>query len=139
MADVMTAREAANLIKDGDTLAICSCENMVLPETLMKAIEERFLETGSPASLTEYHPVIPGMGIDLGLEHFAHEGMIETSVGSGFSYLKTSKISKMINENKIKAYDVPMGTNVPDPGQCRWWFEIHDEPGRTEYICRSTT
>ncbi|MGI6084654.1 MAG: acyl CoA:acetate/3-ketoacid CoA transferase [Acetivibrionales bacterium] len=110
MATIMTAREAANLINNGDTIAICSCENMVLPETVLKAIEERYLETGEPNNLTELHPVVPGMGIGLGLEHFAHEGMVKTSIASGFSYLKTSKFTKLINENKVMAYDVPMGT-----------------------------
>jgi propionate CoA-transferase len=110
MSVIMSARKAANLIQNGDTIAFCSCENMVLPETVMKAIEERYLETDEPSGLTELHPVIPGMGVGLGLEHFAHEGMIDTAIGSGYSYLKTSMITKMINENKIKAYDVPMGT-----------------------------
>ena len=50
------------------------------------------------------------MGVGLGLEHFAHEGMLKKLIGSGYSYLKTSKITTMIRENKVPAYLIPMGT-----------------------------
>lgn len=110
MGKVVTAKEAVAVIQDGSTIAVCGCENILLPEYLLKALEERYLETGHPCNLTEMHSVIHGMGEGLGLEHFAHEGMIKRVIGSGYSFLKTSKMTALIRENKIPAYIIPMGT-----------------------------
>jgi len=107
---VVTAKEAVKLINNGDTIAVCGCENLLLPEKILKTLEERFLSTGEPKNLTEFHTVIYGMGQGLGMENFAHEGMIKSSIGSGFSYLKTSRMSQMLREDKIHAYVLPMGT-----------------------------
>lgn len=107
---VVTAKEAVATIQDGTTIAVCGCENILLADYLLQNLEERFLETGHPCNLTEVHAVIHGMGPGLGLEHFAHEGMIKKVIGSGYSFLKTSKMTTMIRENKVPAYIMPMGT-----------------------------
>lgn len=107
---IMTAHEAVRIIKDRDVIAVCGCENLLTAEMTLQALEESFVKTGHPRNLTEYHLVIYGMGPRLGLEHFAHEGMATRSVGSGFSYLKSSKMTQMIREEKIEACVVPMGT-----------------------------
>lgn len=101
---------AAAMVNDGDTIAVCGCENLLVPEKMLNALEQRFLETGHPKNLTDYHPIIYGMGVYPGLEHLANEGMVTTSIGSGFSYLKTSRMTKMVLENKVKAHLMPMGT-----------------------------
>lgn len=107
---VMTAEEAVGLIQDNDTVAVCGCENLLLPEKVVSALEDRFLKTGHPRNLTEVHPIIYGMGVGLGLEHFAHEGMTRRVIGSGYSYLKTSRMSQMALRGEVEAYVVPMGT-----------------------------
>jgi len=110
MKKIMNAEESVKLIKDNDTVVVCGCENLLLPEKILEALEKRFLETGHPLNLTELHPIIYGMGNGLGLEHFAHEKMTSRLIGSGYSYLKNSKMSQMIIENKIETYTLPMGT-----------------------------
>lgn len=110
MANIVTAKEAVASIQDGSTIAVCGCENILLPDYLLQHLEERFLETGHPRDLTEMHTIIHGMGPGLGLEHFAHEGMTKKVIGSGYSFLKTSKMTALIRENKIPAYIMPMGT-----------------------------
>ncbi len=107
---IIRFEDAVDLIRDGDTVAVCGCENLLVPNKMLGAIEEKFLRAGHPGNLTEFHPIIHGMGVGLGLEHFAHEGFIKTTIGSGYSYLKTSKISQMIRENRIEAHIMPMGT-----------------------------
>jgi propionate CoA-transferase len=107
---VMTAEEAVAMIRDHDTIAVCGCENLLLPDKVLQALEARFLSVGRPKYLTEYHPVIYGMGPRLGLEHLAHDGLVARSIGSGFSYLKTSCMSQMLREGRIEAYVAPMGT-----------------------------
>lgn len=110
MSKVVSVEEAIASIADGSTVTVCGCENILLPEYLLANLEKRFLETGHPRDLTEIHTVIHGMGVGLGLEHFAHDGMTKKVIGSGYSYLKTSKMTSMIRENKIPAYLIPMGT-----------------------------
>lgn len=110
MNKVVTAKEAVAAIADGDTVAVCGCENILLPDYLLQNLEQRYLETGHPQDLTEIHTVIHGMGPGLGLEHFAHEGMTKKVIGSGYSFLKTSQMTALIRENKIPAYIMPMGT-----------------------------
>lgn len=107
---VMSAREAAEWVNDGDTIAICGCENVLSPEALLKALGERFEATGKPAGLTEIHPIIVGMGVERGLEHLARPGMVRRAIGSGFSYLKTSRYTQMLRDNLFDAHVVPMGT-----------------------------
>jgi len=110
LSKIMDVKDAVSLINDGDSIVVSGCENLLVPEKVLSALENRFLETGRPRDLTEYHPVVYGMGEGLGLEHFAHKGMVKRAVGSGFSYLKTSRMTTLVNENKIEAYVMPMGT-----------------------------
>ena len=49
---VLTAREAADLIKDGDTVTLSGFVANGIAEALNTAAEERFLETGHPRDLT---------------------------------------------------------------------------------------
>ena len=49
---VLTARQAADLIKDGDTVALSGFVANGIAEALNAAAEERFLETGHPRDLT---------------------------------------------------------------------------------------
>lgn len=107
---VMSRRQAAELVKDHDSIVVCGCENLLLPDRILSALEERFVSTGHPRGLTDIHPVIYGMGENCGLEHFAHEGFLARSIGSGFSYLKSSKTSQLVRENKLEAYVMPMGS-----------------------------
>lgn len=110
MSKIMDRAQAAELVKDNDTIVVSGCENLLLPDRILQALEERFVKTGHPRGLTDIHPVIYGMGEGVGLEHFAHEGMLARSIGSGFSYLKTSRTSTLVRENKLEAYVAPMGT-----------------------------
>ena len=49
---VLTARQAADLIKDGDTVTLSGFVANGIAEALNAAAEERFLETGQPKDLT---------------------------------------------------------------------------------------
>ena len=110
MSKIVSAREAVDTIRDGSTIAVCGCENIIVPEKVLSELEKRFLETGHPRDITDIHAVTYGMGVGLGLEHLSHEGLLRHSIGSGFSYLKTSKMAALVRENKIQAHVLPMGT-----------------------------
>ena len=52
---IITAAEAASWVKDGDTITTSGFVASGMPEALTKALEQRFLETGSPKNLTLYY------------------------------------------------------------------------------------
>ena len=49
---IISAEEAALKVQDGDTIATGGFVSCACPETLSKALEKRFLETGHPNNLT---------------------------------------------------------------------------------------
>ena len=49
---VITAAEAAALIKNGDTVTTSGFVASAIPEALDRAVEERFLATGEPRDIT---------------------------------------------------------------------------------------
>ena len=59
---VLTAEEAAMLVKDGDTVATGGFVGSGNPESLTGALEKRFLETGKPEKLVLFHAA--GQGND---------------------------------------------------------------------------
>ncbi len=107
---IISASDAAMLVKDGASVAICGCENILVPDKLLAALSSRYEETSHPNNLTEIHPIVAGMGGGLGLENFAHPGMVRRAIGSGFSFLKTSKYTDLIKRGDIEAHVLPMGT-----------------------------
>jgi propionate CoA-transferase len=110
--DVLSADEAAALVKTGDVVAVCGVVWNLVPEVLLEALERRFLETGEPRDLTETHLHVYGMGRDTGLERFAHEGMTKRVVGGSFAppyWFKDSEMNRLIAEDKVEAFLLPAG------------------------------
>ena len=56
---VLTADKAVMLVKDGDTVSTGGFVGSGSPESLTRALEKRFLETGSPKNLTLFHAAGP--------------------------------------------------------------------------------
>ena len=72
----LTGEEAAKMIKNGSTIATIGMTLVSASETILKAIEQRFLATGSPNTLTLVHSCGQS-DRDRGIQHFAHEGMLQ--------------------------------------------------------------
>ena len=102
----VTAQQAAEMIEDNKTIATIGMTLVSASESILKAIEQRFLETGSPNNLTLMHSCGQS-DRDRGIQHFAHEGMLHRIIGGHWGL--QPKIMKLIAENKILAYNFPQG------------------------------
>ena len=71
---VLTPREAALLVRDGDTLASGGFMSSACPEALSSALEQRFLETGHPRDLTLFFGAGHGNRNGTGGDHYGHAG-----------------------------------------------------------------
>lgn len=108
MAKVMTAREAVKtFIKDGDTVAFNGFVCAVHSEEVSKAIQEEFLETGSPKKLTVLYGAGQGDSGEKQLNHLAEDGLLDCVIGGHWGL--QPRMQKMALENKMAAYNLPQG------------------------------
>ena len=105
---VITAAEAALMVQDGMTISTSGFVASAMPEALNRALEERFLETGHPCNLTLFFAAAQGNRDGSGGDHYAHEGMLKRIVAG--HYNMNPEMGKLINANKLEAYNLPQGT-----------------------------
>jgi propionate CoA-transferase len=79
----------------------------VEPGILIKALGERYLETGEPRNLTVFH--VSGLGDrkTTGLGYLAHQGLVKRVIGG--HYGMDPQMSRLVLENKIEGYNLPQG------------------------------
>ena len=114
MSKVMSASEAVSLIPDRAVVAVNSSSGLCCPDSVLKALGERYKAENGPAGLTLIHPIAAGdMFGTKGVDHLAQEGMIDTIIGgsypSGPSSGEPPLIWTLLADNKIAAYNVPSG------------------------------
>ncbi|MBP2114767.1 acyl CoA:acetate/3-ketoacid CoA transferase [Paenibacillus silagei] len=107
MTKVISAAKAAELIKDGDTVAASGFGLSCWAEEMGIAIEERFVQTGHPKNLTVMHASAVGNRRDKGMSHLGHEGLIKRWIG-GIA-IASPGLAKLIEEDKCEAYNLPQG------------------------------
>jgi propionate CoA-transferase len=102
------AREAVDLVKDGDVVALHGAGGgNVEPDLLIKTLGERFLETGGPRNLTLFH--VSGLGDrkTTGLGYLAHAGLVKRVIGG--HYGMAPLMAKLVLEEQIEGYNLPQG------------------------------
>ncbi len=102
----ISGEEAAAMIHDGSTVATIGMTLVSASETILTAIEQRFLKEGSPNNLTLVHSCGQS-DRDRGIQHFAHEGMLHRIIGGHWGL--QPKMMDLISRNKILAYCLPQG------------------------------
>ncbi|HLV01673.1 MAG TPA: CoA-transferase [Acidobacteriota bacterium] len=106
--------EAVGLVQDGNTLTISCSSGLNVADRTLAALGKRFVDTGSPGSLTLVFPIAVGdMFGQSGLDHLAHPGMVRCMIGgsypSGPSSMPPPKMIERIYSNKVEAYNFPSG------------------------------
>lgn len=106
MPTFMTPAEAAQLIRDGDTICPIGFTMVGVAESILAALEQRFLETGSPRGLTLLHS--SGQSDRKhGIAHLAHPGLLKRVVGSHWGLCPP--LGEMIANNEVECYCLPQG------------------------------
>ncbi|MCL1939291.1 MAG: hypothetical protein FWG04_01335 [Desulfovibrionaceae bacterium] len=107
MSKIITGSEAAALVKDGMTIGIGGFVGFGVPEELLIALKERFMETQSPRDLTMFHTAAVGDGKERGANHLGHAGLLKKLYCAHIGL--EPKLNELTVTNKIATYLVPQG------------------------------
>ena len=104
---ILTAEEAVRLVRDGSTLVVGGNGGTGVAESLLEALEARFIAQRKPSNLTLIHVTGVGAVTEKGLCRLAREGLISRVFGSNFGL--QLPLMKLIVENRIAGYNLPQG------------------------------
>ena len=108
MFSIISGREAAELVDDGVTVTIGGAgAGHAVPDRLMQELGERYERSNSPRNLKVFHPCGIGDNDSRGMNHLAHEGLIDTAVGGYWG--NSPKMVDLAVRNKVKGYNFPQG------------------------------
>lgn len=104
---VISAQEAIAIVHDDDVLATSGYGGNGTPDQLLVALEQRYLETGSPNNITLVFAGGQGDGKEKGLNRIGHAGLLKRVIGGHYGLIP--RIEKLALENAIEAYNIPEG------------------------------
>jgi propionate CoA-transferase len=105
---LITAQEAASLIKDDDMVATVGFLLTGAPEEVLMAIENRYIKEKKPNNIGIFWASGIGDGQRVrGINHLCHEGLINRAIGGHYGLIP--RLVEMVNNNVIEAYNYPQG------------------------------
>jgi len=104
---IVTAEEAVQVIRDGDTIATGGFVGIGFAEEIACALENYYLKNNRPKNLTLMYAAGQGDGKDRGLNHLGHEGLIRRIIGGHWGLVP--KLQKLAIEGSVEAYNFPQG------------------------------
>lgn len=105
---LISAKEAADLIFDGATIAAATVAYTGHAESVLKYIEKRFLETGHPCGLTYTHAAGSQGPNKNGSVHMCHEGLVKRYIAAHWGVSR--EWCELVGSNKVEAYSFSQGT-----------------------------
>ncbi len=104
---IVSAAEAAALVRSGDTIVTSGFVGIGTPDELLAALAERFVAEGEPEGLTLLFAAGQGDGHDRGLNRLGHEGLLKRVIGGHWGLIP--KVARLAVEGKLEAYNLPQG------------------------------
>ena len=105
--EFITVKQAVDRIKSGTTICTIGMTLISACESILKELENRFLETGQPNQLTYVHTCGQSDRKAGAVYRMAHEGLTKRVIGGHWGLCP--KMMELISENKIEAYNLPQG------------------------------
>ena len=102
---VCTAEVAAAAIPDGACITVSGTITLLLPRTLLGAVEARFLSEGHPRDVTWFEPFPTG---EPGIEPLSYPGLLKRVIGGW--YTPHERLRQMIVDDEVEAYLFPLGS-----------------------------
>ncbi|MDD2980793.1 MAG: acyl CoA:acetate/3-ketoacid CoA transferase [Hespellia sp.] len=102
----ISAREAVDMIPNHSTLCTIGMTLVSASETVLKAVEQKYLEKKEPNNLTLFHTCGQSDRKD-GIAHLAHEGLLVKIIGGHWGLCPP--LMDMISNDKVVAYNLPQG------------------------------
>jgi propionate CoA-transferase len=116
MAAFVSAREAAEKVRDGATVVLSGNTYRLVAESVLTALEARFLAERHPRDLQVIYPIMGERaragsgGRGTGVNRLARPGLMRRVVAGSFSRDAEKELNTVVTQDAVEAYNLPMGT-----------------------------